>query len=48
MTPVEGVVERYNPTAKLFRIRYPSQRIGEDVEDLDLMTMQDVLVMGKQ
>ena len=48
MTPVEGVVERYNPAAKLFRIRYASQRVGDDAEDLDLMTLQDVLIMGKQ
>ena len=48
MTPVEGVVERYNPVAKLFRIRYASQRVGDDAEDLDLMTLQDVLIMGKQ
>jgi len=48
MTPVEGVVERYNQSAQLFRIRYASQRIGDDAEDLDLMTLQDVLIMGKQ
>ena len=49
MTPVEGVVERYNQSAKLFRIRYASQ--GDDAEDLDLnnlMTLQDVLIMGKE
>ena len=39
MTPVEGVVERYNQSAKLFRIRYASQKIGDDAEDLDLMTL---------
>ena len=48
MTPVEGVVKRYNPSVKLFRIRYMSQRVGDDVEDLDLMTLQDVLIMGNQ
>jgi len=48
MTPIEGVVERYSETTKLFRIRYASQRIGDDAEDLDLMTLQDVLVMGKE
>ena len=48
MTPVEGVVERYNQSAKLFRIRYASQRIGDDAENLDLMTLQDVLIMGKE
>ncbi len=48
MTPVEGVVERYNQSAKLFRIRYASQRIVDDAEDLDLMTLQDVLIMGKE
>ena len=37
-----------NPAAKLFRIRYASQRVGDDAEDLDLMTLQDVLIMGKQ
>ena len=42
------MVERYNPAAKLFRIRYASQRVGDDAEDLDLMTLQDVLIMGKQ
>ncbi len=49
MTPVEGVVERYNQSANLFRIRYASQ--GDDAEDLDLnnlMTLQDVLIMGKE
>jgi hypothetical protein len=46
MTPVEGVVERYNQLAKLFRMRHASQMIGDDVEDLDLMTLQDVLIMG--
>ena len=30
MTPVEGVVERYNQWANHFRIRYPSQRVGDD------------------
>ena len=48
MTPVEGVVERYNPSAKLFRIRYESQRVGDDAENLDLMTLQGVLIMGKE
>ena len=48
MTPIEGVVERYNQSAQLFRIRYASQRIGDDEEDLDLMTLQDVLIMGKE
>jgi hypothetical protein len=44
MSPIEGVVERYNQSAQLFRIRYASQRIGDDAEDLDLMTLQDVLL----
>ena len=48
MTPVEGVVERYNQSAKLFRIRYASQRISDDAVDLDLMTLQDVLIMGNE
>jgi hypothetical protein len=48
MPPVEGVVERYNQSAKLFRIRSASQRIGDDAEDLDLMTLQEVLTMGKE
>ena len=42
------MVERYNQSAKLFRIRHASQRIGDDAEDLDLMTLQDVLIMGKE
>ncbi len=51
MTPAEGVVERYNQSAKLFRIRYASQRIGDGAKDLDLnnlMTLQDVLIMDKE
>ncbi len=48
MTTVEGVVELYNESAKLFRMRYTSQRIGDDAEDLDLMALQDVLIMGKE
>ncbi len=46
--PVEDVVERYNQSAKLFRIRYVSKRIGDDAEDLDLMTLQDLLILGKE
>ena len=45
MKPVEGVVERYNQWVNHFRIRYPSQRVGDDAsvpgddgEDLYLMT----------
>ena len=48
MTQVEGMVERYNPAVKIFRIRYASHRVGDDDEDLDLMTLQDVLIKGKQ
>ena len=55
MPPLEGVVERYNQSAKLSRIRYASQSIGDDAEDLNnlldlnnLMTLQDVLTMGKE
>ena len=48
MTTVEGVVELCNKSAKLFRIRYTSHRIGDDAEDLDLMALQDVLIMGKE
>ena len=40
-------MERYNQTAKLFRIRYPSQRVG-DVESFDLMTLRDVLIKVKE
>ena len=41
-------MERYNPSAKLFRIRHASKQVGDDAADLDLMTLQDVLIMGKQ
>ena len=45
---VKNLVEGYNQSAKLFRKRYASQRIGDGAEDLDLMTLQDVLIMGKE
>jgi hypothetical protein len=45
MAPIEGVVERYNQSAKLlgsYIVKYASRRpkmIGDGAEDLDLMTL---------
>ena len=46
MTASEGVVVKYNKQAATFRIRYQGFERKMDVEDVDMATLEDILIMG--
>jgi len=46
MTASEGVVVKYNKQRATFRIRYQGFDRKMDVEDVDMATLEDILIMG--
>jgi hypothetical protein len=46
MTVSEGVVVKYNKQKATFRIRYQGFDRKMDVEDVDMATLEDILIMG--
>jgi len=46
MTASEGVVVKYNKQRATFRIRYQGFERKMDVEDVDMSTLEDILIMG--
>ena len=46
MTASEEVVVKYNKQAATFRIKYQVFELKMDVEDVDMTTFEDILVMG--
>ena len=46
MTASEGVVVKYNKQAATFRIKYQGFERKMDVEDVDMATLEDILIMG--
>jgi hypothetical protein len=46
MTESEGVVVKYNKQKDTFRIRYQGFDRKMDVEDVDMSTLEDILIMG--
>ncbi len=46
MTESEGVVVKYNKQKATFRIRYQGFDRKMDVEDVDMSTLEDILIMG--
>jgi hypothetical protein len=46
MTVSEGIMIKYNKQRTTFRIRYQGFERKMDVEDVDMSTLEDILVMG--